>query len=129
MQRKLAAILSADAAGYSRLMSEDELGTVRVLTACREAAAEAIARHGGRVVDMAGDNVLADLLAATHEDGTPLTDAEIRDALITLLIAGHDTTAIALAWALEQIVPRADVVEQIVAELQEVTGGASPKAG
>jgi adenylate cyclase len=66
VQRKLAAILSADAAGYSRLIGEDELGTVRVLTACREAAAEAIARHGGRVVDMAGDNVLAEFPSAVN---------------------------------------------------------------
>ncbi|HZM36152.1 MAG TPA: adenylate/guanylate cyclase domain-containing protein, partial [Burkholderiales bacterium] len=66
MERKLAAILSADAAGYSRLMSEDEVGTVRTLAACREAAAEAIARHGGRVVDMAGDNVLAEFPSAVN---------------------------------------------------------------
>jgi adenylate cyclase len=66
VQRKLAAILSADAAGYSRLIGEDELGTVRVLTACREAAADAIARHGGRVVDMAGDNVLAEFPSAVN---------------------------------------------------------------
>jgi adenylate cyclase len=64
VQRKLAAILSADTAGYSRLMSEDEVGTVRTLAACREAAAEVIARHGGRVVDMAGDNVLAEFPSA-----------------------------------------------------------------
>ena len=64
MERKLAAILSADAAGYSRLMAEDELGTVRVLAACREAAAEVIVRHGGRVVDMAGDNMLAEFPSA-----------------------------------------------------------------
>lgn len=66
MQRKLAAILSADAAGYSRLIGEDELGTVRTLTACREAAADAIASHGGRVVDMAGDNVLAEFPSAVN---------------------------------------------------------------
>ena len=47
-----------------------------------------------------GENVLDDLLAATHEDGSPLDDREVRDALITILIAGHDTTALALAWAL-----------------------------
>src|SRR5262249_31419793 len=46
-----------------------------------------------------GENVLDDLLAATHEDGSPLDDREVRDALITILIAGHDTTALALAWA------------------------------
>jgi adenylate cyclase len=64
MERKLAAILSADAAGYSRLISEDELGTVRALAACRDLVAGVITRHQGRVVDMAGDNVLAEFPSA-----------------------------------------------------------------
>ena len=64
MQRKLAAILSADAAGYSRLMSEDEVGTVRILATCRELVSGVIARHGGRVVDMPGDNILAEFASA-----------------------------------------------------------------
>ncbi|HVX59710.1 MAG TPA: cytochrome P450 [Pirellulales bacterium] len=75
-----------------------------------------------------GDNVLADLLAASHEDGRSLDDEEIRDALITLILAGHDTTSAALAWALEQIVPRRDVMERIVEELDRTTGGAPPQA-
>ncbi len=48
------------------------------------------------------ENVLDDLLAETHEDGTPLDDQEVRDAIFTILIAGHDTTALALAWALHR---------------------------
>lgn len=75
-----------------------------------------------------GENVLADLLAATHEDGRPLGDDEIRDALMTLVLAGHDTTSIALAWALEPIVPRADVVARITDELRQTTGGLPPGA-
>jgi cytochrome P450 len=75
-----------------------------------------------------GENILADLLAATAEDGRPLTDQEIRDALLTLLIAGHETTSIALSWALEQIAPRADVVEHIVEGLARTTGGSLPRA-
>jgi cytochrome P450 len=72
--------------------------------------------------------VLTDLLAATHADGQPLDDAEIRDALVTLIFAGHDTTSVALAWALERIVPRADVADRIIDELRKVTGGAPPRA-
>jgi len=64
VQRKLAAILSADAAGFSRLMSEDEIGTVRTLATCRELVTGVIARHGGRVVDMPGDNILAEFASA-----------------------------------------------------------------
>lgn len=64
VQRKLAAILSADAAGYSRLMGEDELGTVRAIAACRALVAGVIARHQGRVVDTPGDNILAEFPSA-----------------------------------------------------------------
>jgi adenylate cyclase len=60
VERKLAAILSADVEGYSRLMGEDEVATVRTITAYREAMASAVARHAGRVVDAPGDNVLAE---------------------------------------------------------------------
>jgi cytochrome P450 len=75
-----------------------------------------------------GDNIVADLLAETHEDGRAISDEEIRDAIVTLLTAGHDTTSVALLWALEQIVPRADVVGTITDELQRVTGGGPPRA-
>ena len=58
-RRKLAAILSADAAGYSRLMGEDEVATVATLNTYREVFAQLISQHQGRVVDTAGDSVLA----------------------------------------------------------------------
>ena len=60
MDRKLAAILSADVEGYSRLMGADEAATVRAITEYREVIATAVVRHGGRVVDAPGDNVLAE---------------------------------------------------------------------
>jgi adenylate cyclase len=60
MARKLAAILSADVEGYSRLMGDDEAATVRTITEYREAIASTVTRHGGRVVDAPGDNVLAE---------------------------------------------------------------------
>jgi adenylate cyclase len=65
VERKLAAILSADVAGYSRLMAEDEAGTVRRLTDYREAIAMLVRQHRGCVVDSPGDNVLAEFPAAT----------------------------------------------------------------
>ena len=64
MQRKLAAILSADVEGFSRLMGQDEAATVRTLATCRNLVAEVIAAHRGRVVDMPGDNVLAEFASA-----------------------------------------------------------------
>ncbi len=55
--------------------------------------------------DLTGrDDILSMLVAARHEDGSPMTDAEMRDELLTLLVAGHETTATALSWALERLV-------------------------
>jgi adenylate cyclase len=60
MERRLAALLSADVQGYSRLMGKDEEDTVRTLTAYREMMTTVIRDHRGRVVDSPGDNVLAE---------------------------------------------------------------------
>ncbi len=60
VRRKLTAILSADVKGYSRLMGEDEKGTVRILNAYRELMANLIQQHHGRVVDTTGDNLMAE---------------------------------------------------------------------
>ena len=49
------------------------------------------------------DDVLAMLLAARHEDGSPMSKQELRDELMTLLVAGHETTASELAWAFERL--------------------------
>jgi adenylate cyclase len=58
--RKLAALLSADVEGYSRLMGEDEAATVHTLTVYREVIQTQVQQHRGRVVDSPGDNVLAE---------------------------------------------------------------------
>jgi adenylate cyclase len=63
-KRKLAAILSADAVSYSRLMGENEDATVRTLTAYREAMADLIRQYNGRVLDSPGDNLLAEFASA-----------------------------------------------------------------
>ncbi|MBW1779104.1 MAG: adenylate/guanylate cyclase domain-containing protein, partial [Deltaproteobacteria bacterium] len=59
-KRRLSAILSADAVGYSRLMRDDEEATVRTLTAYRTALTHMIQQYRGRVVDSPGDNILAE---------------------------------------------------------------------
>lgn len=59
LQQRLAAILAADAVGYSRLMSDDERGALAALDAAREVFRVNVAAHQGRVVDTAGDSVLA----------------------------------------------------------------------
>lgn len=60
VNRKLAAIFSADVQGYSRLMGDDEEATIRTLTGHREVMFDLIRQHRGRVVDSPGDNMLAE---------------------------------------------------------------------
>src|SRR5512139_2360727 len=60
VKRKLAAILSADVKGYSRLMGEDEVGTIHTLNAYKDLMAGLIQHRHGRVVDAPGDNLLAE---------------------------------------------------------------------
>jgi len=60
LKRKLTAILSADVKGYSRLMGEDEKGTVRTLNEYKEVMTGLIQHHHGRVVDSTGDNLMAE---------------------------------------------------------------------
>ena len=60
-----------------------------------------------------GDDVLTMLLAARDEDGNPMTDRELRDELVTLLVAGHETTASELSWGFEQMLRAPDVLERV----------------
>jgi adenylate cyclase len=65
-KRKLTAILSADVEGYSRLMGEDEEGTVRILTVYREVLTTLIQQHNGKVLDSPGDNLLAEFASVVN---------------------------------------------------------------
>jgi cytochrome P450 len=76
----------------------------------------ALIRERRRDAD-AGDDVLAMLLQARHEDGSPMSEQELRDELLTLLVAGHETTASTLAWAFERIRERPDVLERLRDEI------------
>jgi cytochrome P450 len=60
-----------------------------------------------------GDDVLAMLLGARHEDGSPMSAKELRDELMTLLVAGHETTASSLAFAFSLLARNPQVVEQL----------------
>ncbi len=60
VERRLTTILAADVVGYSRLIADDEIGTIRALTGCRDKIAEVVNNKGGRLVDFVGDNMLAE---------------------------------------------------------------------
>jgi cytochrome P450 len=72
-------------------------------------------RRSGGLRD--GDDVLTMLLEARHEDGSPMSAQELRDELMTALVAGHETTASQLAWAFERLAHEPEVVARLVEEL------------
>jgi class 3 adenylate cyclase len=77
IERRIAAILAADAAGYSRLMGSDEAGTARALREHRTAVDPTLANHSGRIVKTTGDGVLLELpplavRAAETQRATPM---------------------------------------------------------
>ncbi|MBL9003292.1 MAG: cytochrome P450 [Myxococcales bacterium] len=68
-------------------------------------------------------DVLSLLVDARHEDGSPMQDQELLDEMITLLLAGHETSAVSLAWLLQRVLERPAVLTQLRAEVQDVTAG------
>jgi cytochrome P450 len=64
------------------------------------------------------EDVLSLMLLARHDDGSPMSDAEIRDELLTLLVAGHETTATALSWAMERLTRHPEKLERLRDEVE-----------
>jgi len=77
---------------------------------------EEIAAH--RASPTGRDDILALLVAARSEDGEPLSDEELLDQIITLLLAGHETTTTGLAWAFERLVRHPAVLERLRSDLE-----------
>ncbi|MBU7584999.1 MAG: cytochrome P450 [Nostoc sp. TH1S01] len=67
--------------------------------------------------ESSGSDILSLMMSARDENGTPMTDVELRDELMTLLVAGHETTASALTWALYWIHRQPQIREKLLAEL------------
>ena len=91
-KRKLVAILAADVAGYSRLMGDDERATMDMLNLCRDVFRRHIAGHEGRVVDTAGDSVLAvfgSVVEATECAVAVQSDLEACNVELALKVADY----------------------------------------
>lgn len=73
-----------------------------------------------------GDDVTSMLLDARYEDGSELPRQRIRDELITLMVAGHETTSNALSWTLMRLSQHPDVARRLRAEVDEVLGERAP---
>jgi cytochrome P450 len=68
-------------------------------------------------------DILSLLMQARDEDGQAMTDGELRDELVTLLLAGHETTATSVAWAIERLVRHPEKLARLVAEIDEGAEG------
>ena len=68
------------------------------------------------------DDILSMLLEARHEDGSPMSDEEIRDELMTMLVAGHETTASTLAWAFDALSRHPEVLDRLREEIESGDG-------
>ena len=94
----------AQLAELLNLGSDEAVGPTRAVrspTLDRHMYAVIEARRGGRAAERT--DILSLLLDAETEDGERLTDQELRDELLTLVLAGHETTANSLAWAFERL--------------------------
>ena len=114
-------------AGPQRLQRHRVLGFRDLMDRADELVLAEVARRRAEGSLDERDDVLSLLLQARHEDGTPMDDRELRDELMTLLVAGHETTATALGWALERLVRRPEALANAVAEA-ESGGGAYTEA-
>ncbi len=84
--------------------------------------------RGRREKPTGGSDLLSTLLAAQDEEGKGLSDREMRDELMTLFIAGHETTALALTYALMLVFQSPDTVKRLQNELDNVLGDRLPKS-
>lgn len=75
-----------------------------------------------------GEDILAMMMAARYDDGSALSEEDLRAHLVTLLFAGHETTAIALAWAVHWLWKNPEVLAELRAEVEEVGEDAEPEA-
>jgi cytochrome P450 len=121
LRRLLDMVTSPAMLVFPALLGPDRLARFkpfqRDLTRVDEPIYEEIA-HRREAADLAErDDILSLLLHARHEDGTAMSDKELRDELLTLLVAGHETTATALAWAVERLVRHPHKLARLVEEV------------
>ena len=82
----------------------------------------------GRARRQPGNDFLSTMLAAQHDDGTQMSDRQLRDEAMTLYLAGHETTALTLAWTWYLLSQHPRVEEKLANEWGRVLGGRAPGA-
>ena len=96
---------------YARLM--------RVIDKIDAVLFETIAERRMDPMTQFRDDSLSLLLRAEHEDGTPLGDREVRDEVLTMIMAGYETTTSGCAWALERLLRSPEQLDRLVAEIED----------
>jgi cytochrome P450 len=110
-----------------RPTNEPPTGTIgRALDHLDTVIYEEIARRRAQADLGERTDILSLLLLARDEDGEAMTDQELRDELVTLLLAGHETTATSVAWAIERLVRHPDKLARLVAEIDAASGARTP---
>jgi cytochrome P450 len=82
--------------------------------------------HERRASNEAREDLLGTLLRVRDSEGRPMSDVQLRDELMTLFLAGHETTAIALSWTCFLIAQNPEIEAKLVEELREVIGQREP---
>ena len=73
-------------------------------------------------------DILSLMMAARYEDGAEMSDEALRDEMMTMLIAGHETSTTSLSWAVWELMDNPDAAERLSAELDALGGDAGPEA-
>lgn len=73
-----------------------------------------------------GEDILSLLIAARYDDGRPMSRQELRDQLLTLLFAGHETSAVSIAWALHELHRHPRALEKLRSEIESVPADCAP---
>jgi cytochrome P450 len=103
-------------------------GPVEALEAQTQAVDELLLAEIARRRADPGDDILSLLIAARFDDGSSMSDRELRDQLVTLLLAGHETTATALAWTFDLLLRTPAAYERLAAEVRDGGGDAYLRA-
>jgi len=100
----------AGSSPYGRLM--------KVLDRIDEVLFEIIAERRADPMTQFRDDTVSLLIRAEHEDGTPISDREVRDEILTMIMAGYETTTSGAAWALERLLRSPDQLKRLTAEIE-----------
>lgn len=118
--------------GYLRIPTPTRTRYHRAVRQLDAIVFELISRGKEKIKEDAGSSVkdlLTLLLLARDEDGSMMTDQQLRDEVITLLLAGHETTALTLSWTWYLLIQNPEVETRLHEELDVVLGGRLPTAG